>query len=355
MKSKMKLQVLLIWGLLLTLTGFVTTYADGTPKLNFSYYAVQPQTQLDHSKDYFYIQTKPGEKQQLQIELTNTSDEEVRVKMVVKDAISTENGKIAYGDPLIKDETLINPISEIVVPEEKEVTLKGLEKKMVTLNVNPPAEHYDGAKIGAVTLISEDSEKLENMVKVESGYRIAIVTSESGEDFNSGTMLDLIDVKPTLVDGRKVVQAAIQNPEPQSVEAVEIEAEMINAKTKEVVKKTKVSNYAFAPNSTLPFIFDWGLSNLEPGNYQMKMKAKNAQHEWTMEKDFVITGAQASKLNEESPFRIVTPTWMKVTSIALGVVTIIVGIILFIRNKKWRKDVQRSKKRKSRGKRRAKK
>lgn len=353
MKNKIKLLLCSLVSLLFLVP--VVVSANGSPKMNFSYYAVQPSTQLDYDRDFFYVQTKPGENQTLEIELTNTSDEEISVTAIVTDAISTETGDIGYGVPLIKNETLINPISEIVVPEEKTVVLKGFEKRMISLNLTPPANHYEGVKIGAVTLTTEGDQKVDGMVKVESGYRIAIVTSENGDDFNSGSSLDLIDVKPTLVDGRKVVQAAIQNPEPQSVEGVEIESELINKKTKEVVKKSKVSGYSFAPNSTLPFIFDWGLSNLEAGEYTVTMKAKNHEHEWDMKKDFTITANQAKKINDDSPFRIVTPLWTKITAITLGVATVIIGVVLTLRNKKWQTEVLKSKKRRNRNKRREKK
>lgn len=353
MKNKIKLLLCSLIVLLFAIPAPVK--ANGSPKLNFSYYAVQPSTQLDYDRDFFYVQTKPGEKQVLEIELTNTSDEEISVTAIVTDAISTETGQIGYGVPLIKDDTLVNPISEIVTPEEKTVVLKGYEKKMITLNLTPPTEHYEGVKIGAVTLTTEGEQKIDGMVKVESGYRIAIVTSENGDDFNSGSSLDLIDVKPTLVDGRKVVQASIQNPEPQSVEAVEIESELINKKTKEVVKKSKVSGYSFAPNSTLPFIFDWGLSNLEAGEYSVTMKAKNHEHEWDMQRDFSISANEAKKINDESPFRIVTPLWTKVAAVVLGVITIAIGVILASRNKKWQQEIVKSKKRRNRAKRREKK
>lgn len=346
MKNKIITLLCLFLGIILVSPKI--TEAAGTPKLDFTYYVVQPSTQLDTNVEYYYIQTKPGENQKIEMELTNTSEKEVEVAIVIKNAISTESGQFDYGIPLIEDNTLKNPISEIVIPEEKTVTLKAFEKKMIALDVKPPTEHYDGVKIGAIYLTSQDSEKIDDIVSVESGYRIAVITSENGDEFNDGSTLDLIDVKPTLVDGRKVIQAAVQNPEPKGVENVDINAKLIDRKSKEVVKDSKVKNYTFAPNSTLPFIFDWGLSNLEGGDYTLIMNAKNHEHEWNMERNFSITDKEAKKLNDESPFRIVTPVWMKLTAVALGLLVIVISIILLLRNKKWQKEIIKSKKRKSR-------
>lgn len=325
-------------------------FVSANDDVGFTVNPVIPNTQLDFSKGFFFIKTKPGEQQKLIVKLSNIQEEPITVKISVDDAISTEHGIVNFSQPLIVNETQKDPLSEIVKIEEEEVTIQGNETKDIVFEVNPPTNSYDGIKWAALRFTANDNngEKVNKMVAVDNEYQIGLITSETGEDYNNGETLELLDVKAVLSNGRKVIEAQISNPEPKIVENLFIKAELIDKKDNKVVKTKDVNNYAFAPNSTMPFVFDWGLSNLVSGEYILKMNISNDENQWNLEKTFKLSEKDVKKVNDASPVKITTPKWMKITTVVLGIYVVISGIVIKVRQKKWQKEIKKSKKRKNR-------
>lgn len=316
--------------------------------LGFYVSPVIPSTQIDFSRSFFYVQTVPEEKQTLKVHVVNTDDKEKTIKVDVLDARSTELGSIDYGEAKVKDASLVNPISEIVTIKDKEIKLKADESKVVEFEVNPPEKHYEGVKMGMLVFTFDTGETVEEIVAVEKAYQIGIVTSESNEDFRNGSELQIADVVPGLNRGRKAVDVHLQNPQSKIIQNLSIDSVIINTDTNEEVMKRQVENYSLAPNSILPFIFDWGLSNILPGKYKVVMNIANGEHEFNLEKNFEITDAQAKKINDESPFRINTPQWIKILSIVLGILTVVITVLTFVRQGKWNKQLKHRKRKNSR-------
>ncbi|WP_288394269.1 DUF3324 domain-containing protein [uncultured Vagococcus sp.] len=343
-----KCYILLVVGAL-SLFFNISTTVHAQDNIGFSVSPVITGTQLDFSKGFFYVQTKPGEKQELVVKVTSMQEEPIDINISIDNAISQESGIIGFQEPVIKSDTLKNPISEILTTKEKKITVEGYETKDVVFELTPPAEHYDGIKWGIMTFNSKDNkEKVNSLVSVSNQYRVGIITSENGEPYNDGQNLNLKEVRANLNRGRKVIEAAVENPDPKTVEDLEIDAKLLDKKSGKIIKESKVNNYAFAPNSIMPFVFDWGLSNLVAGEYILKMDISNNDNEWHLEEPFKLTENQVKKVNDQSPIKITTPTWMKVTTIVLGTYVVIVSVILKIRQNKWKKIVTRNKKRKNR-------
>ena len=323
-------------------------FADDEEKVSFSVNPVITGTQLDYSKSFFYVQTKPGEKQELVVKVSSLQKEPIDVEVSIDNAISTESGIIDFSEPELKNETLKNPINEILTTKENSITIENFETKDVVFELSPPAEHYNGIKWGAITFKVSSGQEMTEMVRISNQYRIGVLVSESGDTYNNGQTMNLLETNAKLSYGRKVIEAAVENPEPKTIENLHMNAELIDKKTNEVLKTKKADNYAFAPNSTMPIVFDWGLSNLKAGDYLLKINFKNDENEWNLEDSFKLTGDQVQEVNSQSPVKLITPKWMKITVVALGLYTLITTVILVIRQKKWKKQVAKSKRKKNR-------
>lgn len=308
---------------------------------------VVPSSQIDFSRSFFYVQTYPREEQTLKVRIVSTAEENKKIEIKIDNAMSTELGIIDYKEPLIVEESLVNPITEILTTENNEIVLEPGEKKTIEFKLKPPVENYPGVKMGKISFINKLGEESGGVIDVYNAYSIDVIATESTADYKHGKILDLIDVTPELSNGRKVIQAQLQNPEPELIKNLEIKAKLINKTTKETVKDIKVSDYALAPNSILPFIFDLGLSNMVAGDYKVTMVASNEDDTWNLEKDFKITEDQAKKINDESPFRIKTPFWIKVTAASLGGLSLILMISIKVRYSKWLKEFKLKRRRKS--------
>lgn len=298
---------------------------------------VQPKTQIDPNKSYFYVQTEPGVSQELEVRIKSTKKEQVKIKISAADSFTGDNGTIEYTEDKKKlSDSLKEPISSMIKVDTPEITIGNFEEKKVIVKLTPPKEHYKGVKMGALVFQLDLGDK-DTGVATQFAYRTGFVISENGDDFNDGQTLELDNVKASMKRGKKMVLATLKNPEPKVLENLNITATMIKQGTEAVVKEKTVQNYSMAPNSHFDFEMDWGLESLPSGTYTLKLNAKNDYKEWNLSEDFTITNQQAKSINEKSTFKIITPDWIKIITIVMIILNIIVIILIFMRRKTWEK------------------
>lgn len=352
-----------IKSLLLVVCGVIlfqpTTLADETSSgMGFSVSPILPVSQIDPELGYYYLQTEPKKEQTFEVKLSSQKDENQKIEMLVQDAYTGSNGGLTYGvdgeDNFKQDETLINATSQIVVPVTNIVELGPGEEKVVSFTVKSPANSYDGVKIGRLVFrpVNEEAEK-GVAIADQYQYGVSILLSETGDEHTNGdlTKLNLNEVKPTIKRGKRLVIANVQNPEPKRIMNIDLLATVTKKGSDKVIKQTKIPDFQFAPNSNVDVEVDWGLSELAAGEYTLNLLAENTYDNIHLTKDFRITGDEAKNLNKESAFKIKTPTWVKILAISSGGLSVVLTIIIFMRNKKWQKLVKRRKKNKKRNKR----
>lgn len=317
--------------------------------LGYSVSAILNGKQIDPEKSYFYIQTTPGEQQELAVTIKSTKEAPVNVKVSVQDAFTGNKGTVEYtSDKELLDSTLTNPMSSILKVETPKVTVENFGATEAKFTLTPPSESYQGVKMGTLVFEVDDSEEDAGPVGTEFSYRIGILTSETGEEYENSQTLNLLDAKSMLLRGKKMILATLQNPEPKVLSRLAITAELKNKETGKVMKKEQVENYALAPNSKFDFEMDWGTSNIPAGKYVLKMVAKSPYNDWQFEKEFTITGEQAKSMNDQSAFKIITPTWIKGATILCLSLTIGVTGTLLVRRKKMEAEWERRRKRRKR-------
>ncbi len=327
------------------------SFADESSNLGYTVSAVLNGKQIDPEKSYFYIQTVPQEEQLLKVKVKSTQKEPIKLKLYATDAFTGDSGTIEYTeDKKMLDTTLHDPISKIVKVETPSLTVEKFEEKEAVFKLTPPSENYKGVKMGALVFEVADEES-EEQVSSKFSYRIGLITSETGDDYKDSKTLNLIDSKSTLKRGKKMILTTLQNPEPKMISNLEIVADVKAKDSEKIVKKKKVENYMMAPNSHFDFEMDWGTGTVRAGTYILTMHANDGYSDWKFEKEFTITGDQAKSMNENSGFRIITPTWIKIVTILILVLIGIITVMIFVRKKnmeiEWkRKREKRKKKRK---------
>ncbi|WYK00907.1 hypothetical protein A5821_002033 [Enterococcus sp. 7F3_DIV0205] len=356
-----KIYVLILCCLLITISGVngLTAFANEKEDdeiLGYAVKAIQPSTQLDQEKTYFYVQTVPGEEQTLEVKVQSTRKKPIDLEITVEDAMTGDNGEIAYkasnNKEMNYDETLKEPVSSMIEVETPKLTVGNFEEKIVRFKLTPPKEHYQGVKIGAISIGVAD--KVDNKgIKTGFSYEIGAIFSETGEEFNNSESLNLKSVRAELYHGKKMVLANLQNPEPKVLENLTIDATVKNKKSGDIIKEKKVQGYTMAPNSNFNFGLDWGIANIPSGVYIMEMEVKNDFNNWTFKKEFQITGKQANEINAGSPYKIITPLNVQIATVTLGVLTVMIAFFQFRRKNKWERHwkklrIQRKKTKKKR-------
>lgn len=322
-----------------------------TDPLGFVVQAIRPDTQIETNKSYFFIETKPDETQTLKVKVKSTQKDPIKIKVFVTNGTTGSTGNIEYDQPTKKlDESLMHPLSELVHVNEPEITLENFEEKIVELSLTPPKESYEGIKLGAVVFqsIEEQEQAKTQTISSKYQYKIGLITTETGEEYENAKKLELTSAKLGLKLGRKQVAAVIHNPEPKIADNLNIEATVTKKGSDTILKKQTVENARMAPNSTYEFSVDWGVDMIDPGEYTLKVHAQNDTEDWKWEKDFSISAEKAKKMNEETVFKVESPDWLPYVVILAIVALVIVVIVLTIRNKRWKKMVrERARRRKA--------
>ena len=96
----------------------------------------------------------------------------------------------------------------------------------------------------------------------------------------------------------------------------------------EVLHESYKEKYeSMAPNSTMDFVIDWENQELEKGEYVLEMQAKTGEKEWKWVEEFTIEQKE-EVLNKQAVE--LEKNWTNWYLIALGVLTIIIGILIYV-------------------------
>lgn len=306
-------------------------------EVGFTVEPILTDEQIDPSKGYYFIPVVPGEETTLKLNVKSTIKEPRTVNISVEDAYTNQNGQIDYNGTNVKrDKSLKNSLSEITNVSDKEITVKELETKTITITVNSPSKHFDGVKVAAICVTKKDSKNEETGINTSYGYRVGIMITEDKDiDYNNSETLNLLNVIPTVHQGKRVIQSTFQNPEPKILNNLTVETKLRKKGSNEVLRKRTTSDMRMAPNSQFDFATNWGIDPIKPGTYILSIKAASNEKEWTWEREFTIGDKEAKKINEEASLTITYPSWVPVVVILLGIATLVNIGLLYVRRKKW--------------------
>ncbi|EMF0052909.1 MULTISPECIES: DUF916 and DUF3324 domain-containing protein [Enterococcus] len=294
--------------------------------------------QLDSSVGYFYLKENPEEKDEIKVKLINESSKEKTLEIKVTDANTNPNGIIDYTGMIKNHKLLKTPLTQIVKANQSEVKVPANSTKETTLTVTMPKDRFEGIVLGGIVVSEKkDEEKSKQTVSVENTYSYTlgvVLTNETENQMKKYISVELEDVGPILYDGRRIIQADILNPNPYIFPDSKVEGQIIDQKTKEVVRMKEQKNVSIAPFSVFPFQFDWVKEDLKPGKYLFKGVVTGDKKEWKFEKEFEITEEQADKINQESVFQIQIPKWVSIGSLVFALLAFMMIVFLLLRSRK---------------------
>lgn len=266
-----------------------------------------PDNQYRQNVGFYDLIVKPSQKQTLELKLVNSSDKEVRIKPLLKQARTNLNGVVEYGKTKDKlDKEVPYKIEDVVVPVEKEIVLPKQGEKVLHLQINMPKQAYKGLLAGGITLKNEldkgetDTEAKDSAMSITNqfAYVIGIVIRESEEELPS--KLSMGEVKPSQVNHRNVINATLYNKKAKFMNEVEVDAQVFKKNNHDKPVYHSVSrNMKMAPNSYFKYPVKLNGQEMKPGKYMMDLTVKSKNNEkWHFTKEFKIDRKMAKKYNE---------------------------------------------------------
>lgn len=335
------------------------TYADEKAAVEkesgFSYEVIFPENQQG-DMGYFYLRMTPGQKQTLEVKLTNSGTEEIEVATTLSGARTNANGVIEYGpNELEKGKSMKFDFSDIVKGPES-VKIPGQSTVSLLLEISMPETSYDGLIVGGLQLKrvkNEDEQKSGSgtMVINEYAYTIGVVLKET--DIELSPSMDFVKAYGSQISYKNTVIIDLENTAARFLEDLTVEAQVMKKDSEEVLYEAKKTTMRMAPNTILNFPVSMGGELMKAGDYTAHVVATSGENKWEWTENFKITQEEADKFNNEAVGLTQESgiDWKLIAMIVAGVIVgfgVIFLIVFFVRKQKEkkRKELQRKRKKK---------
>ncbi|EAD3310049.1 DUF916 and DUF3324 domain-containing protein [Listeria monocytogenes] len=333
--------LLFIIPLLVTCSHFTEVKA-AEGDVGYSVQAQIPSNQIDKKQTYFDLKMQPKQKQTVEIDVMNSSNEEIQVEAAINYATTNRTGVIDYSQNNLakKDKSLEHPLSELAkIPDgQKLLTIPVNGKKTVQVTIEMPVEPIDGVVLGAVQVKKKNTMEAKESkgvsLKNEYSYIVGMQLSETDKQIKPH--MNLLSIKPTLINYHTAIAAKLQNNQPVIIKNLSIDAKVYQQNKDKMLYQTKKTDMTMAPNSNFEFGIDWENQPLKEGKYRLKMTATNGVETWEWDETFTI-GKKDQDLNKEAVNLKQTSQWLYIT-IAAGTFLGFLIIILVIRKRRKKQE-----------------
>lgn len=329
-------------GAMLLLSSFLFVIGAAAPVKGselsaFTVRAEIPENQVDKSLSYFDLRVSPGDKEIIQIEVSNSSDEEITANINIHNASTGKNGTIVYSLAEIRDESMKYSAEEIAKVITPQIVLEPNSKKMVDIELSVPEEEFDGVVLGGIYITLEDKEvpeevetNSENNIQINNklAYVLGLKLTETENQVTPN--MNLVKIEPAVSAMRTAVNVNLQNSEAVIMKGMTIESQIFKKDQAEVLAEFKLENAEAAPNSNFDVAIDWNGNRIEPGLYRLKMKAQYEEYIWEWDEEFEINEDQSKQVNESAEDFDQEPQQTSSSSLFYLIIGILILIILML-------------------------
>ncbi len=314
-------------------------------RAGFTIQAEIPENQVDQTKSYFYLLVGKEHEQKIKVKIYNNTEKEQTYNVKLNTAKTNKNGIVVYDDfetPI--DSSMKLPITEIVKSDTETVTVPAWSEGEASLTIKLNNQTFEGVILGGIHISLKDSEegsKKGMSVTNRYGYvsGVALVQDKNTSIFGD-TELKLTKLKPMVDYGSKVVEAHIQNPNPETFDAVKVVGKVTKKGNKKILAEHTIDSARIAPNSYLPFQVNWGKESIAAGTYVFEGYAKVKEKKWQFKQEFEITAKTARKMNQQAVFKLILPDWWKQGTLICGIFSISLICFLIFRTVRRTKKVE---------------
>jgi len=247
------------------------------------------------------LRMTPGQEQDLEVKLTNTSDKDITIFCSANTATTNSNGVVLYdGSDTKKDSSLQFGLSDLATVQQ-EIRLAANSNQVIKVHLKMPDKEFEGTVLGGLYFkekIDDVSEKSESMINNRFAYSVGVVITEN--DAVVEPDLKLTKVEPGLENGRTTVYANIQNFKAAMLKDLSMSGEVYEKAENKPSFVTEKKDLKMAPNSNFDFAVSLDNAALKSGDYTFEGVATSGEKTWKFKKDFTIKAEDAKKLNSNA-------------------------------------------------------
>ena len=304
MKKKMLFILLLSFFSFFCLSTVTFAEKEGTTAGTFSVTPVYPENQVGGENGLFNLLVKPGEKEELAIKVKNYTDKELKVKISLNHATTSDSGALDYSKNNNKlNKSLPFNITEIGKVEKEELIIQPLKEEIVKVNLTIPDKSFEGQVLGGI-FVAEDTplskEEKEKTVVNRFSYSVPINLYEEKKSIDP--KMSLKSVGAVSNNSRPYITAKFSNDTPTIIDNLIVKGEIVDKKSNEKVYTKNEQDLQMAPNSLFNFNFDLQNSEVVAGTYIAKFNVTANGKSFDFEQEFKIENSEANSINEQNAF-----------------------------------------------------
>lgn len=259
----------------------------------FSVEPVIPDNQAS-GVSYFDLTLQSGQEQDLEVILTNSSDQPIEIVVKAHSGVTNANGIIVYDGslPTVKSYDSII-FDEMVKIENDRVTVPANGEAKAVIHVTAPENNFDGLILGGLHFLLEAPENDENSgvsIQNQYAYVIGVNIREEGNTTKVEADLEVEKIEAEEVYGQPGVVVYLNNLAPAIISNADVLAEIFPANQLDTpVAKREASMFSVAPS--LAFNFPIELTEgeeLAEGDYVLKISLKSNKYDILLEEAFSI-------------------------------------------------------------------
>ena len=297
-----RLAVAFLSALVLLLAVVVPVSAAATTQggAGFYVYARLPENQQNKNLSYFDLRVRPGQTQNLIVEITNEQNTPISVSVAAISASTNRNGIIDYKTPDIRDKTLRTPFSSIATVKETIIVVAGNSTKTASIAIALPEKPFDGVILGGLvfTRLENDAEP-EETTAIRNAFSYVLGVKLTQTDAEVLPEFEVTEVISEPVNYRPAFTHVIRNSKAAIAKNIQLEATVSDAHGTVYASVCK-DTVDMAPNSVMPlaaFITD---GTLIPGSYISDLRLEYDGKVSTYRIPFTVSAADADRVNDES-------------------------------------------------------
>lgn len=305
---------------------------------DFSIMPILPENQNPDVPSYFDLTVMPNQKQKLQVQIKNNSDEDQKYSIYVNTATTNQNGIIDYSiSDFEKDESMKIFLKDCITLKENQVEVSANSEKRISFELSVPEEAFEGILLGGITIepiVEEGKESVNNVFTRTIAIQLSEATTEIVPDLEEGT------VSVSQENLRNNIKFELRNSTPTIISKVKAEIAITKQGDKTPVLEQTKEQLSFAPNSKFNLMTEWN-DQFESGKYVYSIHLNDEKgNKWDFKKEFEIKSEVAEKLNETSVDEKKDSIKDYLIYIIVVLTLIFIGLVIWIVSK-WSKKPKR--------------
>ncbi len=298
-----------------------------------------PENQADNGKSYFDLRMKPGQTQDLVVEVVNETGEQQEIEVRAVTASTNRNGVIDYTTADVRDETMLHVFSELAAPQKPLLTVRPNSSAQAVVRVTMPEEQYDGAVLGGLVFTKRPQpdeetgrERDATLVRNRFSYVVGVVLRETDTPVTPD--FEVFDARAEIINRSAAPVLYIRNKNAEIAKNMRLVTEISHGD--EHVGTVEREGLDMAPNSVMAFPAHLGADALAPGRYTAHTELFWDGKMWSFDNSFTVSRSFVRELNDAG---IATapqddlPLWAVLLIGALALAVVVLGGYVLLRQR----------------------